>query len=604
MPRVLLTFIYGLVLLAVTPAEAAAQFPLPLNPEAQGSHRIKIAPCFWNGVQRPRDPGLLGNAQRAADLWRSWIPSLGNTYTARWLELPDTQSGPDWTAAFARGVAEACLAAHGGVEARENVLVMLHPALDLKGRPEAGWSVAGTVESRRGDTNVLKHGIGSIAHEIGHGFSLAHSAGWAWSLRRPAPLPGIPRWTLLRNGTLSTNVGTNPNYAWEYGDNGDIMGDNARRLNPYNRERLGLTAIGSVLDHWSRGSNGRYRLCDERGTTDIARVPLDRGDPNKYLLLEYRAQRDGAGLVQGDGNLNIYIVDERTGYADEWGTQGPDRLGTARRSILLREQNGVDSIVGSPSGDVYYSLGDPLQGAEVARGGDFTVRVRRVGNVQNLKPDTQCRDVEVEGVPRDLTPETCAEGFVWREATPADKVCVSPRRRDAVARANASGTRAPGRGACPSGLSRREAVPRSSGELGDNLCVSSAERNLVMQENAEAYSRTFRAQASGPWSCKPGFVWRQANRYDRVCVTPAAAREVATQNRVRPIPLRTCAEAPSSGRLPAPRRPSFDGDDAYAPLSNFRNAWPGDTRCVTAAEAALVSAQNAAARNNWLWSGV
>jgi hypothetical protein len=455
---------------------------------------------------------------------------------------------------------------------------MLHPAMDIKGRTNEGWSYAGTV-ALGGDPNVLKYGRDPIAHEIGHGFSLEHSAGWAWDPRRAGPLPGIPGGTLLRNETRSTNVGINPNYPWDYGDNGDIMGPNARRLNPYNRERLGLTAIGSVQDHWSRGDNGRYKLCDERGTTDIARVPLDRDKPNKYLLLEYRAQRDNSGRVQADGNLNMYIVDERTGYADEWGTQGDARLGTARRSILLRNQNGVDAIVGSPSGDVYYSLSDPLQGAEIVRGDGFTVRVRRVANVQNPKPDVQCRDVEVEGVPRDLNPETCAEGFVWREATPADKVCVTRRRREAVVRANASGSRLM---TCPSGQVHRLAVAARPGvDRGDILCVSPAERNLVREENAAAYSRTFRAQASGPWSCKPGFVWRQANNYDRVCVTPAAAEAIAQQNRQNPLGT-PCRTGPRGGR----------------------GAWPGDNRCVTAEEAAVVAAQNAAARNNWLWGGL
>jgi hypothetical protein len=383
----------------------------------------------------------------------------------------------------------------------------------------------------------------------------------------------------LGNGARSTNVGTNPNHPWDYGDNGDVMGDNFPRLNPYNRERLGLTAIGSVQDHWSRGNNGRYKLCDEGGTTDIARVPLDRGNPNKYLLLEYRAPRNETGrLLEGEGSLNTYIVDERTGYADMWGTQGPKRdRETARRSILLRGQNGVFAIADSPDGDVFYGLTDPLQGAEVARG-DFTVRVRRVGNVQNPKPDTQCRDVEVEGVPRDLTPETCAEGFVWREATPADKVCVTRRRREAVARANASGTQM---ATCPSGqVHRLAAEPRLGVARADLICVSPAERNLVREENA-AYSRTFRAQASGPWSCKPGFVWRQANNYDRVCVRPEAAEAIAQQNReLSPVRL-SCTD----GRV-------------------SRRAWLSDSRCVTAAEAAVVADQNADATNNWLWRGV
>jgi hypothetical protein len=576
MLRALLLFVYCVLFLSITSAEAVAQqFRLPINPEARNGYKIRIAPCYWNGVQRPTDDSLLVNAQAAADLWEKWIPG-GTVSTDRWRELRYTRRGPDWTYEFGAEVAEACLAAHGGVRERENVLVMLHPAMDIKGRANEGWSYAGTV-ALGGDPNVLKYGRDSIAHEIGHGFSLGHSAGWAWGPGGPSP--GIPGGTLLTNGTRSTNVDINPNYPRDYGDNGDIMSLTAR-LNPYNRERLGLTAIGSVQDHWSRGNNGRYKLCDERGTTDIARVPLDRNDPNKYLLLEYRAQRDEDGVVQADGNLNIYIVDEFTGYADDWSSRS-QRDNPERRSVLLRRVNGVNPInlkPGSLRGDVLYNLGDPVQGAEIDNGGGFSVRVRQVGNVQNPKPDVQCRDVEVEGVPRDLNPETCAEGFVWREATPADKVCVTRRRREAVVRANASGSRLM---TCPSGQVHRLAVAARPGvDRGDILCVSPAERNLVREENAAAYSRTFRAQASGPWSCKPGFVWRQANNYDRVCVTPDAAEAIAEQNRQNP--LSPCTTGPRAGR----------------------GAWPGDTRCVTAAEAAVVAAQNAATRNNWLWGGL
>jgi hypothetical protein len=586
MSRAFLLIVYSLVFLAITSAEAVGQtvakFPLPVNPEAdRNAYRIRIAPCFWNGVQRPRDNSLLANAEAAAALWDRWIPGVAVS-TGRWQELPDTQSGVNWAPAWAEEVAKDCLAAHGGVGARENVLVVLHPALDVKGYSNQGWSVVGTVQSRQGAPGALRDGIGRIAHEIGHGFSLEHSAGWAWDPWGAGPLRGIPSGTLLArgNGARSTNVGTNPNHPWDYGDNGDVMGDNFARLNPYNRERLGLTAIGSVQDHWSRGNNGRYKLCDKRGTTDIARVPLDRGNPNKYLLLEYRLPRDETGLLlKGDGKLSIYIVDERTGYADMWGTQGPARdLATARRSILLRDQNGVFAIRGSPAGDVHYGLTDPLQGAEIDRGGGFTAWVYRVGDVESPEPDVQCVDVEVRGVPSDLTPETCAEGFVWREATPEDKVCVTRSRQREVARANRSGSRLL---TCPSGQVHRMAASRPGVDRGDWLCVSPAERALVREENAAAYSRTFRAQASGPWSCKEGFVWRQANTYDRVCVRPEAAEAIARQNSQRP--------------LGCPNR----SDPGVS-----RDAWPGDSRCVTAAEAAEVAAQNADATKNWLWGGV
>jgi hypothetical protein len=585
MPRALLILVYSLVFLAVNSAVAAgqtptyAQFPLPLNPEAGNSYQIRIAPCYWNGVQRPRDASLLANAHAAAELWENWIPGVSVT-TGPWLRLPDIQSDPTWDPRWARRVAESCLNAHrGGVGERETVLVMLHPALDIKGYRPEGWSVAGTVQSRGGEPGVLRDGSGAIAHEIGHGLSLSHSAGWAWG--PDGPLPGIPPATLLRDGTLSTNAGINPNSPWDYEDAGDLMSRNVSRLNPYNRERLGLTAIGSVYDYWSRNSSGRFTLCDDRGNTDIARVPLDRRDPNKYLLLEYRAERDGSGRIQADGKLNIYLVEYRTSYGDDWGTTGPERIGTPpeRRSILLRHQNGVNAVTqrpGSQNGDVYYHLTDPVQRAQIDRGGGFSVTVRRVGNVQNPKPDAQCAEVQAFGVPSDLTPETCAEGFVWREATPADKVCVTRSRQREVARANRSGSRLL---TCPSGQVHREAVAARPGDGGDRLCVSPAERNLVREENAAAYSRTFRAQASGPWSCKEGFVWRRANNYDRVCVAPEAAEAIARQNRQNPL-------SPCTTRFRA------------------RGAWPGDSRCVTAAEADVVAAQNADATNNWRWGGL
>src|SRR5690242_18191766 len=78
-------------------------------------------------------------------------------------------------------------------------------------------------------------------------------------------------------------------------------------------------------------------------------------------------------------------------------------------------------------------------------------------------------------------PDTCADGYVWRDAAPNDHVCVTPGDRDAAAEQNALG------------LSRRSPT---GGAYGPNTCAS-------------------------------GFVWREAFGGDVVCVTPderAAAR--------------------------------------------------------------------------------
>ncbi|WP_291836159.1 SH3 domain-containing protein [Limimaricola sp.] len=80
-------------------------------------------------------------------------------------------------------------------------------------------------------------------------------------------------------------------------------------------------------------------------------------------------------------------------------------------------------------------------------------------------------------------PDTCKDGFVWRDAVPGDHVCVTP-----AARAQAA------------------------------------------HENAIAGSRVNPTGAYGPNSCKPGFVWREAYSGDVVCVTPVRRTAVHQEN--------------------------------------------------------------------------
>jgi len=83
-------------------------------------------------------------------------------------------------------------------------------------------------------------------------------------------------------------------------------------------------------------------------------------------------------------------------------------------------------------------------------------------------------------------PDTCAQGYVWREAFPGDHVCVRPEVRSQAAADNAAGPsrRQPGGG------------------------------------------------ASGPDTCLPGFVWRDARPGDHVCVPPATREQAANDNRL------------------------------------------------------------------------
>lgn len=83
--------------------------------------------------------------------------------------------------------------------------------------------------------------------------------------------------------------------------------------------------------------------------------------------------------------------------------------------------------------------------------------------------------------------QLCRSGYVWREARPADRVCVTPQSRARAA-----------------------------------------------QENMSAKDRVDPAGGFGPASCKSGFVWREAFPGDQVCVTPQVRAAVADENAQAP----------------------------------------------------------------------
>jgi hypothetical protein len=84
----------------------------------------------------------------------------------------------------------------------------------------------------------------------------------------------------------------------------------------------------------------------------------------------------------------------------------------------------------------------------------------------------------------DFGPDTCLNGFVWREAVPTDHVCVTP-----------------------------------------------TVRTQTQQDNSLAASR--RSSTGGPFgpdTCRSGFVWREAVVGDRVCVAPATRDQARSDN--------------------------------------------------------------------------
>lgn len=105
-------------------------------------------------------------------------------------------------------------------------------------------------------------------------------------------------------------------------------------------------------------------------------------------------------------------------------------------------------------------------------------------------------------------PDTCIQGYVWREAAPGDNVCVTPAVRDATA-----------------------------------------------AQNAQAVANRDPNGAYGSNSCKQGFVWREAFSGDVVCVTPdvrsatkadnAAAASRKASNSPQPTPTPTQMPTPT-----------------------------------------------------------
>ena len=92
------------------------------------------------------------------------------------------------------------------------------------------------------------------------------------------------------------------------------------------------------------------------------------------------------------------------------------------------------------------------------------------------------------GVVTGVRSETCASGYVWREATPQDRACVTPDARGRAAK-----------------------------------------------QNAEAAShRIANPPPNSPAPCQAGYVWREAIAGDVVCVTPAERTQTAEDTRLAP----------------------------------------------------------------------
>jgi hypothetical protein len=128
-------------------------------------------------------------------------------------------------------------------------------------------------------------------------------------------------------------------------------------------------------------------------------------------------------------------------------------------------------------------------------------------------------------------PLTCLDGFVWRQATTSDHVCVMPEVRAQTARDNAMAPM------------RRSAT---RGSFGPDRCVA-------------------------------GYVWREAMPGDHVCVTPATWQQVHDDNLMagaRRNALRVRIGTSGAGTL----RYWVHADGINVGIARVALFWPGQTR--------------------------
>jgi hypothetical protein len=393
------------------------------------------------------------------------------------------------------------------VPAGNRVAVITFPAIDM-----FGWDGGA----------FLPHDVdvGGMAHEVGHGISLGHSfsddptyrnADWAAIGEYDDPWDVMSWGNAFRVPTLQ-------------------FGDGPVGLNGFHRDRMGWLPRHRILTFGADGASSRTLTLaaldhPEAGGFLLVRVPFDPGDLNRYYTLELRRRTTWDAGIPAD----IVLLHEVKKRDDG-----------VYYSFLLRERTGDRNPVQSVNANgVTISVNSINAGASQA---SVTVTSGFV--------------------------DRCLQGFVWREASPSDHVCVTPAVRSETRdeNAQAASRREPGGGpfgpdTCRQGFVWREAFPN------DHVCVPPASRSRAAADNAAAASRRNPAQqVFGPNTCRQGFVWREADARDWVCVTPQVRSQTSADN----------------AQAAARRNP---GGGAFGPdtcLVGFvwREAFPGDHVCV------------------------
>ena len=397
----------------------------------------------------------------------------------------------------------------------QRVYVITSPGVDL-----AGWENTGAIG---GDDVALPE----IAHEFGHGVGLNHSwsndttwkdVSWAGPGEYDNP------WDLMS----AANVFVDPT--------GDF-GGGPPFLDAHHLDELGFLPKSHIFTLGVDGILSRTITLDalthpEAAGSLLVRIPFDSNDRFHYYTVEYRVADGWDAGIPG----SIVMINEIKNN------------GSYYQTTLLRQ---LGSYAGTGNGPPVQSLNE----------NGVTISVQSTsGNQATIKVSTQL------ALP-------CAQGFVWREASSIDRVCVVPATRTQAKNDNAAaGSRhVSGSTTCLQGYVWREAYP------GDVVCVTPATRAQAKADDAAAYEHVNQSVVTyGPNTCQNGYVWRDADDLDYVCVVPATRAQAAADN------------AAAGSR-------HVSGSDTCIQGYVWREAWPTDHVCVTPATRTQAKNDNAQA---------
>lgn len=369
--------------------------------------------------------------------------------------------------------------------------------------------------------------VGDVAHEGGHGIALDHTF---------------------------SNDPTYQNASWaaigEYDDPWDAMSwaNSFRATTPFgdapsglvlpHLDRMGWLPRNRIINHGADSSVERtYTLAaanhPEVSGALLIRVPYDPGDLFRYYTVEFRR-------------------------ADRWSA------GIPADTVLIHEVRRNRDASGNPTGPQIAWLQRDLTRADKAPAQTLNVNGVQI-TVLSISAAANQAVVRV----RSQMSGRCLQGYVWREASPTDHVCVTGQTRTLTRQENqlAASRRSPtggpyGPDTCLQGFVWREAYP------GDHVCVTGDRRTAARADNEQAANRVNPARfVYGPNTCRQGYVWREADQFDWVCVTGQTRDLTRQENQLAPS-----RRSPTGGPY---------GPDTCLQGFVWREAYPGDHVCVT-----------------------